>query len=230
MTTNVLIAGASGLVGRAMARRLPGARALTHAELDITDAAAVGALRADVIYNCAVVGVEQSERDPERSQAVNVRGPMLLSEVADRLHFSTNYVGGVYGRTKRDGERYATTVIRTSWVFGPGKNNFFSTLHRRLACGERVRAAADVFASVTYVEHLAARAVEIDDSGIFNVANEGVCSPYEFACEAARLVGADPSLVESASAPHVVSPIVTDPPLAPWRLALAEFIESARYD
>ena len=214
-----------------MARRFPDALALSHAQLDIADAAAVRALKADVIFNCAVVGVEASERDPARAEAVNVRGPALLAEVCEQLvHFSTNYVDGVYGRTKREGERCATTVIRTSWVFGPGKNNFFSTVHRRLMRGERVRAAADVFGCVTWVEHLAARAAQIAERGTFNIANDGVCSPEEFAREAARIVGADPSLVEPVSDPRVVSPIVTDPPLPHWRLALAEYLESARYD
>ena len=42
--------------------------------------------------------------------------------------------------------------------------------------------------------------------------------------------GADPSLVEPVSDPRVVSPIVTDPPLPHWRRALADYVESARYD
>ena len=220
-----------------MARRCPDALALTHAQLDITDAAAIAALKADLIINCAVVGVEASELDPARAEAVNARGPALLAKVAGRLvHFSTNYVlapTSVYARTKLDGERAVegrATIIRTSWVFGERKNNFFSTVHRRLMRGERVRAAADVFGCVTWVEHLAARAAEIKERGTFNIANDGVCSPEEFAREAARIVGADPSLVEPVSHPRVVSPIVTDPPLPHWRLALAEYIESARYD
>ena len=240
--TRIVITGAGGLVGQAMARRFPDALALTHAQLDVTDAEAVRKRRADIIYNCAVVGVEASERDPARAEAVNVHGPALLAQVCRRLvHFSTNYVDGVYGRTKREGERYAATVIRTSWVFGPGGDNFFSTVHRRLMHGERVRATTNMSACVTYVEHLAARVVEICGTGsptrpggrvenpphIFNVANDGVCSPYEFALEAARLVGADPSLVEPGSDPRLAPPIVTDPPLPHWRAALAEYIHSA---
>ena len=164
--TRVIITGAGGLVGRAMARRFPDALALTHAQLDIADAAAVRALRADVIINCAVVGVAESENDPARAEAVNARGPALLAERCERLvHYSTNYVDGVYGRTKRAGERYATIIIRTSWVFGEGKDNFFSTVHRRLRRGERVRAARDTFSTVTWVEHLADRAARMCGTG-----------------------------------------------------------------
>jgi dTDP-4-dehydrorhamnose reductase len=225
----IVITGANGLVGRAMARRFPDALALTHAELDITDASAVRALEADVILNCAVVGVEESELDPALAEAVNVRGPELLARACRRLvHFSTNYVDGVYGRTKREGERFAATVIRTSWVFGPGRDNFLSTVPRRLRDGARVRANDATRACVTYVEHLAARtAALIDRDGLFEIANDGVCSAAEFAREAARLVGADQSLIEVFSEPRNAPLLVTDPPLPHWRAALAEYIESA---
>jgi dTDP-4-dehydrorhamnose reductase len=107
-----------------------------------------------------------------------------------------------------------------------------------------VRAAGDVFSCVTSVEHLAARVAEIWGTGslirpggpvenpphIYNVANDGICSPAEFALEAARLVGADSSLVEVVSDGRHAPPIVTDPPLPHWRQALAEYVESARYD
>ena len=209
-----------------MARRLHDALALTRAELDVSDAAAVRALpRAEVIINCAVVGVAASERDPARAEAVNVRGPALLAERCERLvHFSTNYVAGVYGRTKRAGERFATTVIRTSWVFGQGKENFFSAVHRRLQRGERVRAASDVVSTVTYVEDLADRAARITAAGVHEIANSGLCSPYHFAIEAARLVGAAPSLVEAVSDPRLAPPLAADPPLRHWRDALAAYI------
>ena len=215
----IVITGAGGLVGRAMARRFPDALALTHAQLDVSDADAVARLRAEVILNCAVLGIAACERNPELAEAVNVRAPMLLARACARLvHFSTNHVGGVYGRTKREGERFASTVIRTSWVFGPGKDNFLSTVPRRLRAGERLRATGDTVSSVTYVEHLARR-VPVD--------RDGVCSPAEFALEAARLVGADPALVEVVSEPRELPALVTDPPLPHWRAALAEFIESA---
>ena len=223
----IIITGAGGLVGRAMARWFPRALALTRTQLDVADAAAVRALpRADYIINCAVAGVAVSENDPARAEAVNVRGPALLAERCERLvHFSTNYIDGVYGRTKRAGERYATTVIRTSWVFGEGKDNFFSAVHRRLRRGERVRAVSDVLSTVTYAEDLADRAMQIlTEPGIHEIANAGLCSPYEFALEAARLVGAEPSLVEAVSDPRLAPPISADPPLRHWRDALAEYI------
>src|SRR5437016_672056 len=79
--------------------------------------------------------------------------------------------------------------------------------------------ARDTFACVTWIEHLADRAAEIIRSGargVINAANEGVCSPEEFAREAARVVGADSWLIEPVSEPGRLrprsTPLVTDPP------------------
>ncbi len=181
--------------------------------------------------------MEESERDPALAEAVNIRGPALLAEAADRLiHFSSNYVldpVNVYARTKLAGERGAT-IIRTSWVYGADKESFFSTVHLRLRRGERVQATTDIFACTTWVEHLAARVEEIvarGDRGIINVANEGLCSHELFAREAARIVGADPALIDIVSEADLrrtprprSTPIVTDPPLPHWRDALAAYI------
>ncbi len=244
----VLITGANGLVARALLRRIPAAVGLTHAQLDITDRDAVfAAARGCLVINCAVLGVEESERDPARAEAVNVRGAALLAEAAEAMvHFSSNYVldpVNVYARTKLEGERAVAarceraTIIRTSWVYGIEKESFFSTAHRRLRRGERVQATSDVFACTTWVEHLAARVEEIlrrDDRGLINVANDGVCSHQLFAREAARIVGADQSLIDVVHESDLhrtprprSTPIVADPPLPHWRDALAEFIESA---
>src|SRR6059058_4219882 len=91
----IAITGARGLVGSALARHYPDATALTHRDLDITDRNAVArVLRGfDLVFNCAVIGVDDCESDPALARAVNVDGPANLAEVAKRLvHFSTNYV------------------------------------------------------------------------------------------------------------------------------------------
>lgn len=131
----IVITGANGLVGRALADeyREHDVRALSHRDLDITDAAAVRStiesLRPDAIFNCAVIGVDDCEEKPELANAVNVDGPANLADAARAVnaaivHFSTNYVFdgkvsagtyytiedephplNVYGVTKAEGER-----------------------------------------------------------------------------------------------------------------------------
>src|SRR5438132_6210249 len=92
----VVVTGASGLVGRAAVQRF-GAIGLTHRDLDITDPAAVkklmNDLRPELVINCAVIGVDECERDPALARAVNVDGPANLARAAQSIvHFSSNYV------------------------------------------------------------------------------------------------------------------------------------------
>jgi dTDP-4-dehydrorhamnose reductase len=233
----VIITGAGGLVGGCLARRLARSSevlAPRRVELDVTDAAAVSRFieeaRPQLVVNCAVLGVDECERDPEAARALNTEAPRALASAAagagaEFLHFSTNYVFdgegqepyaerdeprpvNVYGRTKEEGERAAldanprSYVVRTSWVFGEGKESFLSTAHRELAAGRRVRAISDTWASVTYVEDLAARVEEIlgtNRHGLYHVVNEGVCTYEDFAREAARCAG----LPEAEAAPLI---------------------------
>jgi dTDP-4-dehydrorhamnose reductase len=183
----------------------------------VTDAAAVERLilmeRPSLVVNCAVLGVDECERDPARARAINANAPRALAESANEvgawfLHFSTNYVFdgeregpyteedeprplSIYGSTKAEGEHAALAanprcvVVRTSWVFGAGKRSFLSTAHSELLAGRRVRAIRDTWASVTYVEDLARRVEEILALCVGGLFHE------EFAREAARLVGLD---------------------------------------
>jgi dTDP-4-dehydrorhamnose reductase len=142
----VLVTGAGGFVGQRIADRFRffhQVTALSRRELDITSAAVVDGviadLRPDFIINCAVLGVEACEADRAKAQAVNVDGPRNLARVAAHagavmVHFSTNYVfdgmreGGyytiddeprpinVYGRTKLEGERAVAGICRQSFI------------------------------------------------------------------------------------------------------------------
>ena len=98
-----MIAGAAGLVGNHLARALAGEHevlALKHGDLDIADRQTVHRFVADarpaLIFNCAVVQVDESEQDPAQAQAVNVDGAGFLAEAAqdvgaEMVHFSTQY-------------------------------------------------------------------------------------------------------------------------------------------
>lgn len=281
----VLITGAGGLVGRHLAAHFARGHevaAPARAELDITDREAVfrrvGGERPDLVVNCAVIGVDECERDPAAAHAVNVEGPRLLAEAAaaagaELLHFSSNYVFdgrregrepytqrdeprpvNVYGRTKLEGELAARAaaprsyVVRTSWVYGRGKESFLSTAYARLSGGLTVRAITDTRASTTYVADLAGRVSEILSRrayGTYHVVNEGACSYYDFALEAARLAGLGESeaarLIETvreeemrrgAARPRytpmrcLLSEELGLAPLRRWRDALAAYVAS----
>ncbi|MBI1760625.1 MAG: dTDP-4-dehydrorhamnose reductase [Acidobacteria bacterium] len=234
--------------------------------------------RPTLLINCAVIDVDLCERDLALAQAVNVDGPRHLAAAAadigaEVLHFSTNYVfdgrtqGRVYtqadkaspinnyGRTKLAGERAVQTanahsyIVRTSWVFGPGKESFLATLPRKLRAGERVRAITDVWASATYVNDLVARVAELlarRRYGVYHVVNGGVCSYHDYALECARLLGLDEArisaLIEAVSEDEArrlaerprytpmqcsLSAELGLPPLCDWRAALAAYVQQS---
>ena len=138
----VLLTGASGQIGGALAERPPAnteLRALTRAELDISDdravQAALAAIRPDIVINAAAyTAVDRAEDEVELVTAINVRGPANLARAASRLpgcrllHISTDYVFdgraagaytpddrpnplSVYGRTKLQGEVAARELL-----------------------------------------------------------------------------------------------------------------------
>jgi dTDP-4-dehydrorhamnose reductase len=104
MTRRVLIVGAGGQLGRAMATSWPGddVVAASRADLDITSdervRAVIESTRPDVIVNCsAYTDVDGAQADPEAALAVNAWGPHLLARAAAAagatlVHFSTDFV------------------------------------------------------------------------------------------------------------------------------------------
>lgn len=177
--------------------------------------------RPELIINCAVLGVDASEVDPSLAWSVNVAGAENLAQAANAVdaefvQLSTNFVFdgersrdspytikdgpapiNTYGQTKLAGERAVSSaaercfIVRTSWVFGTGKKNFFSTAPRSLRAGQKVRAITDVWASSTYVRDLVQRVMDIVSLrhyATYHVVNSGICSYYEFALEVARIL------------------------------------------
>src|SRR5262245_56793389 len=78
----IAITGAGGLVGSHLARHLSADHtvlALKHRDLEITDREAVRrwvlSERPSLLINCAVLNVDECERDPALAQAINVAGP-----------------------------------------------------------------------------------------------------------------------------------------------------------
>jgi dTDP-4-dehydrorhamnose reductase len=281
----ILITGAAGLVGSHVARRLAReheVKAFKHGELDITDRAAVRRCllheKPALIFNCAVLQVDDSEQQPAQAQAVNAAGPGFLAETASEVgaeivHFSTQYafdgepVGRLpytihneprpvnhYGRTKVADEAAVLAacsrsyVVRTSWVYGSGKNSFLCTVHSDLKAGKRVRAIDDIWSSTTYVDDLIERVMTIRATGrygIYHVVNGGICSYYGFALEAGRSLGLtrgqiDPlieiiherDMKRLAARPRytplrcLLSERLGLPPMRDWRAALAEYVET----
>ena len=105
------------------------------------------------IINCAAyTSVDKAESEPRAAEKANVTGPENLSRIAEKkgaaiIHFSSDYVFdgtstapykeddpvsplGIYGATKAEGDdrirrsQSLHYIIRTSWLYGDGENNF----------------------------------------------------------------------------------------------------------
>lgn len=111
----ILITGAGGQLGRALARTLRShdLTALHHADLDITDRDAVSsAIRfaaPEVVINAAAYNdVDGAEAQTAAAWAINSRGPRILAEESSAkgiaiVHVSTDYVfDGTIGRPYRE--------------------------------------------------------------------------------------------------------------------------------
>jgi len=144
-----LITGAGGQLGRDLAALLDpeATRAYGHAELDITDPAALDRAfeeaQPDVVFNCAAFhNVEVCESEPDAAWAANARAVRDLARRGAKLvHVSTNYVfdgrraepygeddppapRSIYALTKLAGEHAALAygegalVVRTAGLYG----------------------------------------------------------------------------------------------------------------
>lgn len=221
----------------------------------------------------AYTQVDQAEDQAEEAYRLNAAFPALLGVLAEErghrlLHFSTDFVFdgakgapylpndatnplSVYGASKLAGEEALLAldiagllILRTAWLFGPGKNNF---VKRMLELGSQrgeLSVVDDQFGSPSYTPDLAALSVALlraGAAGVLHAANSGRASWHELASAAVAL----------AERPCVVKAIPTGgyptkakrPPCSvldlsdtvrlagysprPWQEALAEYVPLA---
>lgn len=189
----------------------------------------------DVVVNAAAMThVDRCETEPEAARQANALAPGWLAEAAREagaafVQVSTDYVfdgtarqpyreddptgpRSVYGRTKLEGEQRARSahpaalVVRTAWVFGPGRN-FVRTILEAAARalhgeGPPLRVVDDQRGSPTWAGHLAealVALVERDAHGVYHVANSGSATWWELARAAVDAWGHPELLIEKVS-------------------------------
>lgn len=175
----------------------------------------------DVIINCAAYNkVDEAEENWKEAFLVNGVGPQNLAIIANEynipiVHFSSDYVFdgtkgspytiadqpnpiNKYGQSKLLGEQMVRDhtdkfyIIRLSWLFGAGGNNFPNKL---LSLAENpptiingqyiwLPCTKDEVACPTYTVDVSAATIDLINSGIFgtyHMTNIGSCSRYEWA-------------------------------------------------
>lgn len=179
----------------------------------------------DVVINCAAfTNVDGCESQKEMATRVNGTAVGHLAEAAlaidaTLVQISTDYVfsgngktplredepvgpQSAYGRSKLLGEQAIITsglekyfILRTSWLYGPGGNNFVETILRLAKERDQIGIVADQIGSPTYTGDLAdaifnlLKLVTSHTShvtvpyGLYHFSNDGACSWYDFAVE-----------------------------------------------
>ncbi|HLJ08839.1 MAG TPA: dTDP-4-dehydrorhamnose reductase [Acidimicrobiia bacterium] len=238
----------------------------------------VAALEPEVIVHAgAYTAVDAAEGDKDRAWAVNVDGTRQVAKAATELgallvYVSTDYVFdgtavtpypegapthplSVYGATKLAGEEQAAAapnhlIVRTSWVFGDGKNFVRAILRAASAQpGRELTVVDDQRGRVTYAPDLAEGLLGLIGAGgrgLFHLQGGGEPGSWadvaEVALEAAGLPSAVRRTTTAAYDEGRPGPIAPRPAysvldcskaaalgvaLRPWRDAVAEYVKVA---
>jgi dTDP-4-dehydrorhamnose reductase len=199
----ILITGAGGQLGAALAEVFPDAEARTHAELDVREPLELDPPPDLVLHAAAWTDVDGAESNEASALAVNGAGTRHVAALgAPVVYFSSDYVFdgtngtpyvesdeprpvSAYGRSKLAGEREVREgwIVRTSWLFGWTGHNFVRTMLRLGAERDEVRVVDDQRGCPTYVGHLAVATKKLLTlpGGVWHLAAEGDCTWAEFA-------------------------------------------------
>ncbi|MDD4004346.1 MAG: dTDP-4-dehydrorhamnose reductase [Elusimicrobiaceae bacterium] len=184
---------------------------------------AVTAFRPSIIINCAAYNlVDKAEQEYDSARRANALGPRNLASAAKKInaqliHYGTDYVfDGAhnvpytetdrprplnnYGRTKLEGEELVLAsgaralVLRSSWVYGQGRQNFIFKLSQWAKTQNELKITADETSVPTSVEDIAdttLKAIEHGLTGRWHLVNGGYCSRYEWAELSLKCLGLD---------------------------------------
>ena len=173
-----------------------------------------------IVLCAAYTDVDGCETNPTLAAAVNTQGAVNVAKAAANsraklLFVSTDYVFdgrkntpyeandprrpiNAYGKSKADAEEKIlgltpdASIVRTSWLFGPGGKCFPDTILKLSASRPEIEVVNDQRGCPTYTFDLADAIIKLcraDAKGIVHCTNRGVCSWYEFASEIVRQAG-----------------------------------------
>ncbi|MDR2055493.1 MAG: dTDP-4-dehydrorhamnose reductase [Desulfovibrio sp.] len=217
--------------------------------------------------------VDDAEDHPEQARLLNCTLPDALARILKSIgqghlvHFSTDFVfsgqgrtpwreedtpkpASVYGRTKLAGERAVlqilpdrSCVLRTAWLFGPGRKNFVETILNKSRIMDAVQVVFDQTGSPTYTLDLARWSAALAEKravGIWHAVNSGRANWAELAAEVVALAGSRCQVIpipsgqwpQKATRPAwsvldvtKLSNALGQPP-RPWPQALREYVYS----
>jgi dTDP-4-dehydrorhamnose reductase len=172
-----------------------------------------------LVHGAAFTNVDGCEENPDLAQKVNAQGTFNLAKKSKELgskmiYISTDYVFdgekegysendqpnplSVYGKTKLEGEKSTRElangwVLRTSWVYGEGKN-FVLTMLSLADKLDEIKVVNDQIGRPTYALDLARAIFDVikkqPEAGIYNVTGDGEAVSWAgFAAKIFELAG-----------------------------------------
>ena len=228
---------------------------------------AIVSARPNVVIHCAAwTDTAGCERDPERAVLVNGHGTRNVAEASREAAGAIFYVSSnevfdgkkgspyeendvpnpinSYGRSKLVGEAAVCEtldqhyIVRTSWVYGPGRVSFPEKILNAAAEQRKLRVVTDEIASPTWTNDLAEAItllMQTNEYGVYHLAGAGECSRKEWAEEILRLAGVNVPIEATTQAElnlPVSKPVrstlannrgaALGVTLRPWREALAD--------
>jgi dTDP-4-dehydrorhamnose reductase len=187
--------------------------------------------RPDVVLNCAAYNlVDDAERDPGPAFAINAGGVGNLAAACREagallVHYGTDYVFdgqkgapyteedapcplNNYGRSKLAGEQILREalsrflLLRVSWVFGEGKQNFLHKLLQWADGGGAIRVVDDqvsIPTSTRDIVRLTLLALRANLSGVYHMTAGGGASRFEVARHFLTKMGMTNTLIPVAT-------------------------------
>jgi dTDP-4-dehydrorhamnose reductase len=230
---------------------------------------AVRRYRPAAVANCAAFSdIDGAEDDEAAAMRVNDGGAALVASAAASVGAKVVYPSSdlvfdgaarrayvesdlpapisAQGRSKQAGETSVAVsnprhfIVRSSWVYGLGADNFVEMMLRLGREQPEVLVASDRIGSPTYGRHLAAAIsvlIEGDGYGIHHLAGGGRCSWYDFAQEIfdqagieCRVMSGSSSLLGHRAARPAYSALRSELPdsieLPHWREGLAAYLRA----
>jgi dTDP-4-dehydrorhamnose reductase len=184
--------------------------------------AIVKEIKPDIVINCAAYNlVDKAESNLEYAVAVNTFGVVNLSLACQEtgsflIHYSSDYVFdgtkgekyteednpnpiNEYGKSKLLGEIFIKKnlmekylILRVSWVYGYGKQNFLYKLQQWATNNDVLKIAVDEFSvptSTRTIVDITMKAIDAGLTGLYHLVNSGYGSRYEWAKEYFRIKG-----------------------------------------
>ncbi len=189
---------------------------------------AIKSSKPDCIVHCAATtNVDKCETEQESAWANNVLGTKNIADIcketgAHLIFFSSDYIFNgkrglynendrpdpinFYGTTKLEGEKLVSqlkryTILRTSVIYGTGRQNFVTWVIDSLKNAKEVGIVTDQYNSPTLNTDIAAAACAMAKKGLYGIYH---CSGperinrYYFAIKIADVFGLDTSLIRPA--------------------------------